>query len=215
MCIRDRTDPEEKVTLQTDLRKLETEIKLHKLRADWFYKYKRNAKMRAKRTITCEAIAMDYGRNLPIPNIPTNDVYYKRQLSFYLFNIHVLASGQSFFYTYDQTVAKKGSDDVTSLLHHFIVNMLDPSVRELHIFCDSCSGQNKNSTMIRFLHYMAVTQKRFDEVTVTFPIRGHSYMEPDKNMGLINKRVHAEMPDDWREVIKYSRVKPSPFEVTV
>lgn len=113
---------------------------------------------------------MDYGRNLPIPNISTNDVHYKRQLFFYSFNINVLASGQSFFYTYDQTLAKKGSDGVTSMLHHFILNMLDPSVRELHIFCDSCSGQNKNFTLIRFLHYMAVEQKMFDVVTVTFLI---------------------------------------------
>lgn len=32
-------------------------------------------------------------------------------------------------------------------------------------------------------------------------------------MGLINKRAPAETPDDWREVMTYSRVKPSPFEV--
>lgn len=44
-------------------------------------------------------------------------------------------------------------------------------------------------------------------------MRGHSYMEPDKNMGLIPRRSAAEMPSDWRDIIKNARVKPSPFEV--
>lgn len=38
-------------------------------------------------------ICIDLMKNLPVPNMSTNDVYYKRQLSFYLFVVHVLASG--------------------------------------------------------------------------------------------------------------------------
>lgn len=140
-------------------------------------------------------------------------MYFRRQLSFYVFNVHVLATGVSVFYTYDQTEGKKGLDDVVSMLDHFIHNFLDPSVEELNIFCDGCSGQNKNYTMLRYFHYMTVEKKRFNELTITFPVRGHSYMEPDKNMGLIPRRSAAETPSDWRDVIQSARVKPSPFEV--
>lgn len=38
-------------------------------------------------------------------------------------------------------------------------------------------------------------------------------MEPDKNMGLIPRRSAAEMPSDWRDIIKNARIKPCPFEV--
>lgn len=38
-------------------------------------------------------------------------------------------------------------------------------------------------------------------------------MECDKNMGLINQKSYAEVPDDWREVIRNARVRPSPFLV--
>ena len=31
-------------------------------------------------------------------------------------------------------------------------------------------------------------------------------MECDKNMGLINQKSHAEVPDDWREVIRNAHV---------
>lgn len=72
---------------------------------------------------------MDFGRNLQVPDISTSEVYFKRQLSFYVFNVHVLSTGVSVFYTYDQTEGKKGADDVVSMLNHFICNYLDPCVR--------------------------------------------------------------------------------------
>lgn len=199
--------------LDDQLKTLRTEMELHKRKADSFYVEKRSARKHAMKNKEFEAITMDYGKNLPIPNITTGEVYYKRQLSFYMFNIHILSNGSSTFYTYDQTVAKKGSDDVASMLYHFFMNILDPEIREIHIFCDSCGGQNKNKTIIKFLHYVTVNLKRFDKITVTYPIRGHSYMECDKNVALINQKTPAETPEDWRNAIVSARVKPSPFNV--
>lgn len=37
------------------------------------------------------------------------------------------------------------------MLNHFIFTILDPKVKYLDIFCDSCSGQNKNYLVIKFL----------------------------------------------------------------
>lgn len=206
-------DPNLLKDLHNQLNSLHIEMELHKRKADKFYSLKRSDRLKAQKSDSFEAITMDFGRNLPLPNITTNDVYYKRQLSFYLFNIHVLSNGSSFFYTYDETVGKKGSNEVVSMLHHFFINYLKPNVREIHIFCDSCGGQNKNYTMIRFLHYMTTIVKRFDTLIVTYPIRGHSYLECDKNMSLIKNATPAETPNDWRDAIREARVKPRSFEV--
>lgn len=206
-------DAEKLHQLDTQLKTLQTEKELHLKKAEWFYRNKKNAKKQARKNQNIEAITIDYGKNLPIPNISTNDVYYKRQLSFYLFNVHILSNGFSTFYCYDQTVAKKGSDDVVSMLHHFFTEVLSPQVRNLHIFADSCGGQNKNFTVIKYLHYCTVVLKKFDSVTLTFPVRGHSYMECDKNMALINQRYPAETPGDWRDAISSARVNPSAYNV--
>lgn len=48
---------------------------------------------------------------------------------------------------------------------------------------------------------------------VTFPIRGHSYMECDKDMGILNGKFRAEVPDDWCKHIETARLKPTPFLV--
>lgn len=204
---------EHRPKLEEELRQLKTAMKLHKLKADTFYKRKRDARKKSRKSFKTEAIAVDFGRNLCIPDISTSEVYFRRQLSFYVFNVHVLGSGVAVFYTYDQTQGKKGANDVISMIDHFISTYLDPAVEELNIFCDSCAGQNKNYSVLRYFHHMTVENKRFKEVTITFPVRGHSYMEPDKNMGLIPRRTEAELPSDMRDVIRSARVKPSPFGV--
>lgn len=199
--------------IESEKKRLTVENEFHKKRAEIFYERKRQARRKARSSDSYEAIALDYQHNLPIPNISTNDVYFKRQLSLYNFNIHTLSTGVSVFYAYPQTVARKGADEVVSMLHHFITTVLNPAVRHLEIFCDSCPGQNKNYTMLRYLHYIIHQINRLDFIRITFPIRGHSYMECDKNMGLINKKAKAELPSDWYEVFKNARRKPSPFQI--
>jgi len=88
-------------------------------------------------------------------------VYYRRQLNFISLNVHVLSDESSIFYTYDETVARKGEDDVCSMLEHYFFKILDPKVRQLIIFCDSCAGQNKNYTSIRFFSLHGLYKKTF------------------------------------------------------
>lgn len=210
---KNKNDPDLKQQLDKKLRSLKADKELHLRRAQTFYDKKRLCKQRCAKYKEEEAIAMDFQRNVPVPNIASNMVYYKRQLTVHLFNIHVLASGESIFYCYDETVAKKGADEVVSMLHHFVFHVLSPDVKKLYIFCDSCAGQNKNFTVFRYIHYIVTVCKRLERVTMTFPERGHSYLECDKNMGLISRTAHTEVPKDWYDVIRHSRLKPSPFQV--
>lgn len=194
-------------------KQLETEKKLHLAKAGVFYERKRNKKIKARNDREFEAIAVDYQKNVSLPNITTNDVYYRRQLSMYTFNIHVLSTGQSYFYCYPETTAKKGSNEVMSFLHHFIINYLDKRVKQLSIFCDSCGGQNKYYNLIKWLHFITNQSNLLNRVDITFPIRGHSYLECDKNFGIIKLKTKMEVPCDFYELIANARAKPSPFQV--
>lgn len=141
---------------------------LHKKRADVFYVRKQEARSKAEKDLSFEAVCMDYQKNLPCPNKTTNDVYYKRQLTRMSFK-HVLSSKDSYLYCYDETIGKKGADDVASLLYDFVMTKLSPGVRDLEIYCDSCAGQNKNYVMFRFIHWLVHTAHRFDSVKMCFP----------------------------------------------
>lgn len=46
-----------------------------------------------------------------------------------------------------------------------------------------------------------------------FPIRGHSYIEGDKDVSLVNSNAYTETPEDWRDMLRSSGIKPTPFTV--
>lgn len=187
--------------------------KLHLAKAEVFYARKKKARLDSRTKADTEAVCMDFGRNLPVPNLSTNDVYYSRQLSLFSFILHKLSNSEVFFYSYAETVGKKGANEVCSFLFDYITLKLPAEVKHLQIFCDSCSGQNKNYPLFKFLHYIIHHRSKLESVEVTFPIRGHSYMECDKDMGILNGKFRAEIPDDWCKHIEAARLRPTPFLV--
>jgi len=50
-------------------------------------------------------------------------------------------------YMYDETTGKKGSNECASLVKYCIDNYISEEVEILHLFSDSCAGQNKNILM--------------------------------------------------------------------
>lgn len=83
---------------------------LHKLKAATFYNRKRQAKSNAKKDFSYEGITITFAKNLPVPNITTNDVYYRRQLSVHSFNIHILLAANQFFFSYPEIIAHRGAN---------------------------------------------------------------------------------------------------------
>ena len=209
----DEKDEEKKGKLLSENRKIDIEHEVHLAKAKVFYDRKKAARKASRTTPHKEAICMDYAKNYPCPNIATNDVYYRRQVSVYAFNIHVLSNSNSIFYIYPETIAYKRSNEVVSFFHYFVHNHLEKDVTHLEIFSDSCSGQNKNKTLLRLMHHLVHVEKRFDYIKMTFPIRGHSYLECDKNTALVKHSSTAETPEDWVNVFQNARSKPSPFIV--
>ena len=180
--------------------------------AEVFYARKKSKRDQAKRDSSHIAIAFDFWKNLPVPNITTNDVYYKRQLSVYTFNVHTLHNNDVELFCYDETVARKGADEVCSMLYERFSSVAD-DVKTAHLFCDGCAGQNKNWTVIRFLYFLVHAICMFSEITVSFPVRGHSYMECDKDMGNVNQKSKALLPQHWRTEFQQARKHPSPMKV--
>ncbi|KAL1488713.1 hypothetical protein ABEB36_014512 [Hypothenemus hampei] len=67
--------------------------------------------------------------------------------------------------------------------------------------------------MLRFIHYVVHSAKRLKRINVMFPVRGHSYLECDRNMAMVNQKVRAEVLEDWYQEFESCRKKPSSFQV--
>lgn len=138
-------------------------------------------------------ICFDYIQNMPLPDIPVQEIFYFRQLWVYGFEIHNLATNSGHFFTYHEGQAYKGPNEVSTFLHEYILKYIPPEVKELHLFADGCPGQNRNHTVVRFLLALQGT-KRFTKIYHYFPIRGHLYLPCDRDFGNLKRLIYQELP---------------------
>ncbi|GFO03244.1 hypothetical protein PoB_002974900 [Plakobranchus ocellatus] len=67
--------------------------------------------------------------------------------------------------------------------------------------------------MLRFFDYLVHHKQRFKSIRVTFPECGHSYMECDWDMGLVNTKAGVCIPSDWIEQFKAARSQHAPYNI--
>lgn len=106
-CSKNEKPNKSRDILLNEIKELTTMHEVHLAKAKSFYIIKRLSKLSSRKSELKQSICIDFCKNFPLSKIPTNDVYYKRQLSVYLFNIHVLANSTSVFYVYPETIGKK------------------------------------------------------------------------------------------------------------
>ena len=96
-------------------------------------------------------------------------------------------------FLYAEHYAKKGPNEVISCLNYYFAG-LPTSIPKVHIFLDNCFSQNKNRYLIAYLNVL--TQTRFDEIHVYYPLLGHSRMPCDRDFGRIEKIRRKKI--EWR-----------------
>lgn len=142
----------------------------------------------AKVNESMDVLSFDYQQNMPLPHIPTADVFYKRQLWSYNFCIHSAKTGKSYFFMYNESVAKIGQNEVISFLYYYFKNILSQNIKKVFLFSDNCSSQNKNKTLFQFLSAV-VNSPMFPIKSIThrYPEPGHSFLPCDRCFGHIEK----------------------------
>jgi hypothetical protein len=105
------------------------------------------------------------------------------------------------FYTYLEGIAKRGPEEVCSLVWMKIQQM-SPIVKELQVFSDACGAQNRSNTMVRFLLAL-VSTGRFQKLHHYFPVRGHSFLQCDRNFGIAKRKIRRKdriyTPEEYNE----------------
>ena len=157
--IDDEADPEKKQTLQ-DMKQA------HIRESQQFYAEMRTCSAMAKENRNIACVSFDFEQNLPLPRIPTNDIFYLRQLWLYVFCVHDCANNVASMYSWPETIAHRGANEVVSCLDHFFKSL--EGVDTLLLFSDSCGGQNKNSIVIYYL-FSIVRAGLFRRIQHFFP----------------------------------------------
>ena len=178
-------------TEETDKKKeLITELLVHKMHAKKFYSLMKEEPQDDSVLTVC----FDLMQNQPLPRSPIGEAYYSHQLWQFFLGILVHYPGEQnredvSFYTWGEHEQGRGANSVASALTHFIEEHLatspNNSIKIIRLFSDSCVGQNKNHSVLLALNLLAAKHKV--KFIHHFPVRGHSYMPPDRAFGRVEK----------------------------
>lgn len=148
-----------------------------------------------KKTIT---LVMDFCQNLDLPHLggeQPGDTYYFSPVWLYCLGIYDVAEDRLYAYLYDESSAKKGANNVASiLLYHIITFVLKhfhycEQFHELNLIMDNCGGQNKNGTVIKMAAYF-VERRWFQKVNLIFLVKGHTKNDCDRMFNLLKAQWH-------------------------
>lgn len=209
-----------KIKLEHDLERrnqLRAQLRLHKLRA------KKCFQISKQKNDNETDVFFDMQQNQPIPKLSIGEVFYLRQV--WLYNLCIMENSRPInktnicLYTWLETQSGKGANEVASALINYLtdlekrlINEGNKELKVLRLFSDSCSAQNKNTILLSALYRFLEKSEVFYKILQIFPIRGHSYMPPDRVFGRIEKEYRKletiEIPSQYYDVLeKYGNVK--------
>lgn len=168
---------------------LMTEKRLHKMKAQAYFNLLREAEDGV------EIFSFDCQKNQVLPKVPDQQAYYSRQ--FYIYNFTVVrgtsksklnpSTVTGFCWTENEY--SKGSNEIASCIYHML-NISDfTNIHTIRLMCDGCGGQNKNTTLIAMLSYWLSKQTLITKIEIIFPVRGHSFIPPDRVFGHIERDI--------------------------
>jgi len=170
--------------------------KIHRLRSKKFFELMRH------KSDDEICVCFDMEQNQPLPKLSVEEVFYSRQV--WLYNLTVMINSSlhtidgTHIFTWLETQSGRGANQVSSGVIHFLKwldeekSKVSGPPKTLRLFSDACSSQNKNSVMIGVLAMFLNTCHSFNKIQHFFPVRGHSYMPPDRVFGVIEKKMRKK-----------------------
>lgn len=165
----------------------------------------------AKNDPEIETLTFDLEKTLSLPKIPTNIVYYKRQLSVYNLGIHAAKINKSYCFVWMESEAGRGAQEIGSCIKKYFAKYIDPNVKHINLWSDSCGGQNRNIKMVLILHHLLYSYPNLESISLKFLVSGHSYLPNDTDFAYIETSLKQQMRlytvDDFTSVIKTCKKK--------
>lgn len=168
-----------------------TQFRVHKLKAAAF------KALIQKEGSGVIKFSFDCQKNMVLPKLPDQAAYYSRQL--YSYNLTICRGGSKSpqnkqtvtIYNWLEHERPKGCNEIVSALHYHLNHSNLREATTVELYADGCPGQNKNSAMVGMLCYWLQLESpsNIQEVRLTFPVVGHSFLPPDRVFGRIEKKV--------------------------
>lgn len=149
-----------------------------------------------------------------LPKTEIGDLFYKSKLACYNFTIFDMTTRKGHCYVWDQTIAGRGADEMTSYIFHFVGKLAGEGVLIIIFWSDGCGAQNRNQFLYT-MYYLACMKYKI-QIIHRYLEKGHTQMEADSVHARIETKIrHEEVytAKQWYGHIRTAKVKRPQYEV--
>uniref|UniRef100_A0A1B0BZH4 Uncharacterized protein n=1 Tax=Glossina palpalis gambiensis TaxID=67801 RepID=A0A1B0BZH4_9MUSC len=157
----------------------------------------------------------DLKKALSYPKLSVTAAYYKRNMYVYILGFHNFHNENAKMYTWDETIASRGSQEVASCI---LKHIRDITTQKYVIaYSDACSGQNRNINIaLIWLKIVHLSDNNVETVDHKFMVSGYSFLPNDRDFGLIETKIkesnYLYIPEHYYNLIESCK-KRNPFLV--
>ena len=161
--------------------------------------------------------SFDLQKVLNTPHTDSMLVGYSRRYSVYNETVYESQTRRGLCFIWGEIDGKRGANEITTVVWHYLQRVdQEGNVTNVSLFCDSCSGQNRNRILISALPVMLANMQNIKMIRVTFLLPGHTSMPVDSVHGTIERFVRKRAvwaPSEWPGFLRAARINPFPYEV--
>ena len=167
--------------------RFEEEYCKHTSEKNQIRKIKRDLK---ERNVEDELIAcFDLQQVILLPRSNRGELFYKCRLSCYNFTIFDSKAHKAHCFLWNEAVAKRGANEMSSHLCKYL-NFVDcEKYQKVHLFCDGCPGQNKNTIVCSMIMDTISKAVNLKEITILYFETGHGQCEGDAVHSVIERSM--------------------------
>ncbi|CAG4995795.1 unnamed protein product [Parnassius apollo] len=170
------------------------------------------------RTLNNETIvsSFDLQKVLNTPHGESMLLYYSRKYAVYNLTFYESGTQDVYCYTWGECDGKRGSNEIATCLLKYLDVMDRKGTKHLILYCDSCSGQNKNKIVLAAVNNFIKTATNLEVIQLNYLLPGHTYMPVDAVHAVIEREVKnliVYAPSQWATYFESARKRPRPYKV--
>lgn len=180
-----------------------------------YRRFKLHQNLQDNKTLVC---SFDLQKVLNTPYGESMLLYYSRKYAVYNLTMYESGTQNVSCYIWGECDGKRGGNEIATCLYKYLREVDERAIKNVLLYCDSCSGQNKNRIVLAAINHFLHISKNIEVVQINYLLPGHTYMPVDSVHAVIEKEVKNLIvwsPDQWPTYIESARKRPKPYNVNV
>lgn len=161
----------------------------------------------------CHVFSCDLMAVQLLPYCQANAIYYKMKLAVHNYTVYNLGTHEAICYWFDESQCELVASTFASCLTDIIEETLKKSLKQVIIYSDGCTAQNRNSVLSNALLHLSIKYKV--NITQKYLEKGHTQMECDSVHSVIERKLKRNdyyLPCQLSQLSKESRLHPFPYK---